>query len=62
MARLLLELGATGSSVSTHLPVDGGEAAAIRRFLPTLAARDGLVATIDEDGGCVTVVFERPSR
>ena len=61
MARLVLTLG-SGSSVSTQLPVDAEEGATIRRFLPTLAARHGLVATIDDDDRSVTVTFERAAR
>lgn len=59
LARALVVMGGMATAISSRLPVTRSEAAAIRRSLPKLAARHGLLARFEDEGSCVTVTLER---
>jgi hypothetical protein len=62
MARAFVAMGRYATSISSSAYVDPSEAAAIRDFLPELAARYGIAAQVEQSGSCLTVTFERGSK
>lgn len=63
LARTLVAMGPeVATSMSATQRVAPSELEAIRRLLPSLAARHGLRARLEEENGSVTVTFERTPR